>query len=152
MYFFSLFQITSSWLLNCTFLHPQQSLNSFDCSKVTISCSTYFSPLQLLKLFIGSLWRAHHDPNPTHFPSPHTHTLHPCNPSPNRERNLIVEAAMCNNVSRSTLCPHFIACKSSLQCFLVLFKASGFCSPVNTGPSLGLLLNILSCLKSWGIL
>ena len=54
-------------------------------------------------------------------------------------------SCVCHSVSHTiTFCPHTFTCKCSLQWVIALVReASSFCYTINTGPSLGLLLDTL---------
>ena len=130
--------------------HMQFSHNLFP----TGFLNTIYLFISILKFCIGSLWISHHA-SQFHSPSPpFVPTLHSCNLPPNREKkNLIVEAVACHSVPYG-ICSVYTSLLAHVHSnnSLVWFKASGFCYPIKTGCSLGLLLDILLLPCVMGIL
>ena len=98
-------------------------------------------------------------PNPTHL----SISLYPpstlvTSPPIEREKNLIVEAVVCHSVSTVFPFVHilflvFVFCLQifiTITCWSGMRNVSTFCYSVNTGTSLGLLLDIL-CVRASGL-
>ena len=70
------------------------------------------------------LWVSHHAPQSHSSPLPFIPALCLCNlPPPKEKENLVVEAVVCHSESHSILfCPHFFACKCSLQWVISLVQ------------------------------